>query len=77
MIKQVSAIPWIAETTVALEQLGYTEDEIARMLSDKRRMEGLRTLEAALSGQSAKEEEQEASGEGSSGNSTGDDDGEV
>ena len=31
IIKQVSAIPWIAETDVALEELGYSEDQIIRM----------------------------------------------
>lgn len=35
MVKQVTAIPWIGETTVALEALGYTADQIARMKSEK------------------------------------------
>jgi hypothetical protein len=50
MVKQVAAIPWIAETQVALEELGYTNEQIMRMLSDKRRGDSsalLRTLEAA------------------------------
>ena len=37
IVKQVSAIPWIAETKVALESLGYTEEQITRMLVEKRR----------------------------------------
>jgi hypothetical protein len=51
IVKQVSAIPWIAETRVALEALGYTEEQIVRMLSDKRKADGRRTLDEALAKQ--------------------------
>lgn len=37
MVKQISAIPWLADSDVALEELGYSEDKIARLRSDKRR----------------------------------------
>ena len=37
MVKQVSAIPKIGETDVALEKLGYSQDEIDRMQSQWRR----------------------------------------
>ncbi len=37
MVKQISALPWLANTTVALEELGYTEEQITRLLADKRR----------------------------------------
>lgn len=37
MLKQVQAIPWIAESDVALERLGYSTTEIDRLLSTKRR----------------------------------------
>lgn len=37
MVKQVGAMPWIGESRVALEQLGYDEAQIMRLLSDKRR----------------------------------------
>lgn len=40
MVKQVSAIPWLAETTVALEELGYSTSQIDRLLAEKRRAEG-------------------------------------
>jgi hypothetical protein len=53
IVKQAAAIPWIAETRVALEKLGYAEDEIVRMLADKRRGQGnavLARLEASASG---------------------------
>jgi hypothetical protein len=44
IVKQVAAIPWIAETRVALEELGYTDEQITRMLSDKRRSTALDTV---------------------------------
>lgn len=37
MLKQITALPWLAESTVALERLGYTQTEIERLLADKRR----------------------------------------
>lgn len=44
MVKQVAAIPWLAETRVALEELGYSEEQIGRMLSEKRRATGIMTI---------------------------------
>lgn len=40
IVKQVSAINWIGETRVALEELGYNETQIMRMLEDKRKARG-------------------------------------
>lgn len=37
VIKQVSAVPWLAESSVILEELGYDSAQITRLLSDKRR----------------------------------------
>jgi Holliday junction resolvasome RuvABC DNA-binding subunit len=54
MVKQIAAIPWIGETTVALEQLGYTEEQITRMLSDKRRAQALARIEARAAGDAYK-----------------------
>lgn len=48
IIKQVSAIPWLAESQVALEELGYTESQITRLLSDKRKHQAKQTLDAML-----------------------------
>lgn len=39
MVKQVTAIPWLAESTVALRRLGYTKAEIDELLADKRRVD--------------------------------------
>ena len=37
LLKQVQAIPWLADMSVALEMLGYTEEQRQRMQSDKKR----------------------------------------
>ena len=47
IVQQISAIPWIADTEVALEELGYSEDQISRMQSDRRRAQGRAVLNAA------------------------------
>lgn len=45
MVKQIAAIPWLADTTVALQELGYDEGQIVRLLAEKRRAEGGTILE--------------------------------
>ena len=47
LLKQVQAIPWIADTSVALEMLGYTEEQRQRMQADRRRAQGRAVLNAA------------------------------
>lgn len=37
MVKQIAAMPWLAESTVALEELGYTAEQIERMQGERRR----------------------------------------
>ncbi len=44
MVKQVTAIPRIAETDVALERLGYSPDEIDRMKADWIKAQGKATI---------------------------------
>jgi hypothetical protein len=44
IVKQVAAVPWIAETRVVLEELGYGEEQIARMLADKRQAQAAQAL---------------------------------
>lgn len=46
--KQVAAIPRIGETTVALERLGYSPNDIERMQSEWRRARGESTIEALM-----------------------------
>lgn len=45
VVKMISAIPWIAGSQVALEELGFNEDQITRLLSDKRKMEARSMLQ--------------------------------
>lgn len=47
VVKQVSAIPWIGDTEVALEELGYSGEQIRRMQSDRRRAQGRAILAAS------------------------------
>ena len=48
MVKQISAIPWLADTEVALEELGYDEAQILRLMADKRRLEGRGIVDALM-----------------------------
>jgi hypothetical protein len=45
-MKQLTAIPWLAETEVGLELLGLDEQQIERAMADKRRVQGRATLAA-------------------------------
>lgn len=52
IVKQVAAFPWLAETEVALEELGYNKEQRTRLLSEKRRLEGKMLLaQMALEGE--------------------------
>ena len=48
MVKQISAIPWLAESDVALEELGYTSEQIQRLRSDRRRSQGTRLASSVI-----------------------------
>jgi Phage portal protein, SPP1 Gp6-like len=37
MTKQIAALPWLADSEVALEELGYDRTDIERLLADKRK----------------------------------------
>jgi hypothetical protein len=46
MLKLVTAFPWIAESEVALEMVGFDATQIDRLLADKRRAGGSAALRA-------------------------------
>lgn len=48
MVKQISAIPWLAETDVALEELGYDESQITRLMDARRRAAPSPTLDRII-----------------------------
>ncbi|CRH88520.1 Uncharacterised protein [Chlamydia trachomatis] len=49
MVKQISALPDLALTDVALEEFGYTAEQIVRIRSEIRRAKGVAALDKALS----------------------------
>lgn len=48
MVKQISAIPWLADSDVALQQLGYDDEQIAQLRSDRRKSQALAGAQAIL-----------------------------
>lgn len=44
MVKQISALPWLAESDVALRELGYTEEQIIQLKSDRRRSGAIQNM---------------------------------
>ena len=55
IVKQISAMPWLAQSSVVLEELGYSGSQIARLMSDKRRAEASGLLEQLSAPASAEE----------------------
>ena len=51
MVKQISAMQWIGETDVALEQLGYNDEQIQRMKSQKAQADAIASLTALADGE--------------------------
>jgi hypothetical protein len=45
-LKQLTAVPWLAETDIGLELLGLDDQQISRAMSQKRRAQGALTLQA-------------------------------
>lgn len=44
MVKQISAIPWLADSDVALRELGYDDEQIAQLRGDRRRSQASSVL---------------------------------
>lgn len=55
LVKLAAVFPWLGETEVALEYAGFSQAEVTRLLSDKRRGQGS-ALIAALAGASTGDE---------------------
>ena len=55
LVKQGQLLPWLGETEVALEKLGYADEEIRRMRSDKRRLEARDRANIMLGGQAERQ----------------------
>lgn len=48
MVKQISAIPWLADSDVALRELGYDDEQIAQLRSDRRKSKANDAIALAL-----------------------------
>ncbi|MDE5641085.1 MAG: phage portal protein [Bifidobacterium castoris] len=48
MVKLIGAFPWLADTTVALEEVGFTDEQITRLLAEKRRNQAMGSLDQLL-----------------------------
>ncbi|MGV0805801.1 phage portal protein [Mycolicibacterium setense] len=56
-MKQMTAVPWLADTEVGLELLGLDEQQIKRAMADKRRAEGRQALTALIRPQPVTEDD--------------------
>lgn len=50
MTKMVAAIPWLAESDVVLEELGFTEEQIVRLRSARTRSQSSAIVAQAIQG---------------------------
>lgn len=48
IVKLVGAFPWLADTTVALEEVGFTDSQITRLLAERRRSQATATVASML-----------------------------
>lgn len=68
MVKQVSVIPWLADSDVTLRELGYDDEQIAQLRSDRARNEAhgsvSAAIQAAAAGAGAAGDEPKDGGEG-------------
>lgn len=46
MVKQIGALPWLAQSDIALEELGYPEEKIAQLREDRERAGSKAVLDA-------------------------------
>ena len=49
VLKQVQVMPWLAESQVILEKLGYDDASIQRLWADKRRAQASQTIAQLVS----------------------------
>ena len=58
MVKLIGAFPWLAETTVALEEVGFTDEQITRLLAEKRHNQAMGSFMQTASEKHADESRQ-------------------
>lgn len=57
IVKAISAVPFIAESNVALEELGFNEDQITRLNADKAKAAAQALLQSSMAGEGAEQED--------------------
>src|SRR5690625_4620119 len=50
VVKQVAAVPWLAESPLILKKMGYNQAEVVQLLADKRRAERAIQMRELISG---------------------------
>lgn len=60
MVKQISVLPWLAESDVALEELGYNEEQIQRLHTDRTRWKGMQLANSVIANRSQEQQPQQA-----------------
>lgn len=50
MVKMISALPWLADSDVALEEFGFSDDQIQRLKSDRARSQGRALAQQVMGG---------------------------
>lgn len=58
MVKQISVLPWLAESDVALEELGYNEEQIQRLHADRAHWQGMQLANATIASRSGNQAQQ-------------------
>ena len=58
MVKLIDAFPWLADTTVALEEVGFTDEQITRLLAEKRHNQAMSSFTQTASEKHADESRQ-------------------
>ena len=48
IMSQVQAIPWLADSDVALRELGYDDEQVHQLRSDRRKSQALSGAQAVL-----------------------------
>lgn len=59
MVKQISVLPWLAESDVALEELGYNEEQIQRLHSDRAKQQSRSILQSLTTAQASVTQQEE------------------
>lgn len=67
IVKQISAIPWLADTDTALRELGYDDEQIHQLASDRRRSQSQQAVTAAIQSLASQPEDERDDGQAEDG----------